>query len=149
MRALLAALALLRACRGLPSFTSKNPNPCAPTRTPDEQHCKSLYWVHTPKTGSTFALTLASACCNERFHNASRQRHEITLFGSRATLGDVHCAPQGAGHKELYGIEFSRVVIILREPKARLARAGAVWEMALQHIVGLCVYIYTYVHIYI
>ena len=32
--------------------------------------CKNLWWVHTPKTGSTFALTLASACCPERFRAA-------------------------------------------------------------------------------
>ena len=79
MRGVLGCCAVLACARAKMSHGSR-----ALASSPCDSHAFSeLVWVHTPKTGSTFALTLSSACCNERFGNLSARRSEIVLQHAR------------------------------------------------------------------
>mmetsp|Transcript_1311 Transcript_1311/g.4457 ORF Transcript_1311/g.4457 Transcript_1311/m.4457 type:complete len:251 (+) Transcript_1311:74-826(+) len=85
---------------------------------------KRLLWVHTPKTGSSFWLALVSDCCPWEF--AQRTCATIELSKARATIIGMSrdCGARTVGHAPLpLDAQNSLVVIVLREPRARLVSA--------------------------
>jgi hypothetical protein len=42
--------------------------------------CKQQYWLHPPKTGSTFCLSLQHVCCKENFEYVTEGINEVDLM---------------------------------------------------------------------
>lgn len=84
-----------------------------------------LYWVHPPKTGSSFCLTLAHEICPKEFEReAAKLRNgttKVTLRKGCALLEGLNCPVGGSGHGPL---DLTRsntwVIIVMREPRLRL-----------------------------
>lgn len=82
-----------------------------------------LVWAHTPKTGSTFFLSLMSDCCPSYFERRAYDRSAIYYSRTKARVRGVPeaCGSPSVGHGPMKKVQAEDGVILLREPKMRLA----------------------------
>ena len=112
--------------------------------------CRDYYWLHPPKTGSTFCLTLQHVCCKEIFEEVTahftedhlleneilkpHEKHFQTemIYGCAAInnkklkFSTASCPLKSTHHRPLpqvFDFSTQKALTILREPKSRLISA--------------------------
>jgi len=103
-----------------------------PTFIPSKLHKPSyidcpLRWLHPPRTGSTFCLSVQHACNETLFLEQANQHTNVILSNSRCST----LVPNGTGFGDLMGLplfpemfpDVSNVITILRKPQSRIISA--------------------------
>ena len=89
------------------------------TKNPDGRPPYRTWWVHTPKTGSSFCLTLQHEWCRKTWPPANGSELYLSRGCSRAK--GFTCGVEGVGHGPVPSSwDTSRAVIVLRDPFKRI-----------------------------
>ena len=89
------------------------------TKSPDGRPPYRTWWVHTPKTGSSFCLTLQHEWCRKTWPPANGSEL-YDLRGCSHAKGFT-CGVEGVGHGPVPSSwDTSRAVIVLRDPFERI-----------------------------